>query len=58
MNNLKNIKGSNTHQKCQKQHHDNGNDHADNKDCNDEVRSNNENSHILEQILSDMAWYG
>jgi len=58
MKNLNTIISSTTHQKSQKQINDSGNYHADNRVNNNETRANNENSLILEQILSDMAWYG
>jgi len=55
---MKSSKISTTHQKNQKQRNDKGNHHVDNKTRNDDSRSNNENTKILEQIFSDMTWYG
>ncbi len=46
------------HKKNKMQFNDSRNYHTDNQVRNDETRPVNENSHILEQVLSDMAWYG
>ncbi|VAW84767.1 hypothetical protein MNBD_GAMMA17-1566 [hydrothermal vent metagenome] len=58
MKNSKDSKIDATYQKNKKKINDSGNCHTDNKVSNDETRSLNENSYILEQVLSDMAWYG
>jgi len=52
------IRIINTHQKNRKSAYEIGNYQGRQKLSNTETRSNSENGHILEQILSDMAWYG
>jgi len=53
------IKISNTYyQKNKKSIYGMENNQNNSKLSNTEIRSNSENGHILEQILSDMAWYG
>ncbi len=58
MKNFEHNNARTTHQKSQKQLNDSENYHTEKKVGNDETRPLNENGHILEQVLSDMAWYG
>jgi len=52
------IKISGTYQKNRKSISGMESHQNNSKLTNTETRSNSENGHILEQILSDMAWYG
>jgi len=52
------VKNINTYQKNRKSVYEIRNYREMNKVSNTATRSNTENGHILEQILSDMAWYG
>jgi len=58
MKNFKHSKTSSAHKKSQKQFNDSQEHRTNNRVIKNETRSFDENGHILEQVLSDMAWYG
>jgi len=58
MKKLNKIESISTYHKNRKSIYSMESNQDNNKLINTEARPNSENSYILEQILSDMAWYG
>jgi len=58
MNRMNNGQHDNVYQKEQERNSDIKNYQGNNKASNTDTRPGSENGNILEQILSDMAWYG